>query len=259
MGLFDGLPNPVAPALAFQQGLEHGRQQREEREVRGALADYVVNPDDPNAFRTLAQYRPEIAMQVRESQQKRQQAAQVADLQQRAAAGDRAAMAQLAGIDLDAYDKLADNHRQDLHTRVEAIGNAALDVANRPPAERPAAWDAYIDQLAPQYPELAQLKGHYSEEALHSAIASAGQMKEFLASQRPDYQAIPEGGTLVNTRDPNAVQAYMGSMAPRAAPTSKEQYDALKPGEAYIAPDGSHRVKGGAGASRVGATFLDGL
>src|SRR5688500_4498059 len=100
MGIFDGLPNPAAPAMAFQSGMERGRAEREEREVKGALSAYAINPDDPAAFETLARVRPDMAISIREDQTKRAQAAAVADLQRRASTGDRGAMAELAGIDL---------------------------------------------------------------------------------------------------------------------------------------------------------------
>lgn len=258
MSIFDGLPNPAAPAQAFFAGLEHGKQQQEDRAVKGALSAYAVNPDDPTAFQTLAQYRPEMAMQIRADQSKRQQQQQVAELQQRAASGDRTAIAQLAGVDIDAYDKLADNQRQDLHTRVDAIGNAALDIASRPPEQRPAAWDAYIDQLSQQYPELAGLKGQYSEEKLNAAIAQAGQTKTHLDSLRPDYQAIPEGGTLVNTRDPAAVAQYMSGLGSSATPVqvkTPEEAMKLPPGTQFIDPNGVHRMVPGGGGSNVTGGF----
>lgn len=209
MSIYAGLPDPSAPARAFMDGLRRGQAEREEREVRGALSAYVINPDDEGAFQTLAQYRPEIAMQVRSDREKRQQEAAVADLQRRAAGGDRTALAELAGIDIDAYDKLADNERVGTKERVSAIGQAALAVSQLPPEQRPAAWDGYIDQLSQRYPELAEYRGQYSEQALMGAIAQAEQMGKFFELSDPRFQVIPEGGTLVNTRDPAAIQQYM--------------------------------------------------
>jgi hypothetical protein len=260
--VFDGLPalpNPMDPVNAFMGGLQQAKAEKEEREVRGALTAYAINPDDPAAFEKLAQYRPEIAIQVRGERDKRQQAAQVADLQRRAAGGDRTAMAQLAGIDLDAWDKLADNDRQAATERASVIGQAALRISQLPPEQRPMAWDQAIDQLAVRFPELAEYKGQYSEEALMGAIDSAKLVDDFFQLEKPSYQVIPEGGTLVNTRDPGAVSSFVSGQGAPAAPTSKADYDALAPGAEYVAPDGSRRVKGGAGASRVGSNFLGGF
>lgn len=213
MGIFDGLPNPGAPALAFQHGMVQGRAEREDREVRGALTAYALNPDDPKAFEAIAQYRPEVAIQIRQDRDKRQQQAEVADLQRRAAAGDRTALAQLAGFDINAWDKLSDNERAATHERVDAIGQAALRISQLPPEQQPVAWDAAVDQLSTRYPEIAELKGHYSPEALSGAIDQAKLAGEFLALERPNYQVIPEGGTLVNTRDPAAIETFVGSQA----------------------------------------------
>lgn len=215
MSIFAGLPDPTAPGRAFQQGLAQAKAEREEREVRGALSAYAVNPDDPTAFERLAQYRPELAIQIRQDQEKRQQQAQVADLQRRFAAGDREAGAQLAGIDLEAYDKLADNERAQMGERVTAIGQAALRISQLPEAERPAAWDAAVDQLSANFPELAQFRGQYSPEALMSAIDSAKLVNDFFELERPRWTPIPENAVIVNTADPAAVQEYMSSLGQR--------------------------------------------
>jgi hypothetical protein len=254
MSIFAGLPNPAAPALAFQQGMERGRAEREEREVKGALSAYALNPDDPQAFEVLARVRPDMAISIREDQSKRQQAREVADLQRRAATGDRAALAELAGIDLDAYDKLADNDRQATQERVGAIGQAALRISQLPPEQQPQAWDAAVDQLSVNFPELAQYKGRYSPEALQSAIDQAKLVGQFFELERPRWQAIPEGGALVNTSDPAAVAEYMAGQG-RNLPTiaNPEEARSLPPGSEFRTPDGRIlRVPGGGGSNATG-------
>lgn len=257
--IFAGLPDPTAPGNAFMAGMEHGRAQRDEREVKGALAAYAVNPDDPQAFQTLARYKPELAISIRQDQAKRQQAAQLADLQQRAAAGDHGAMAQLAGIDLDAYDKLEDNRRQDTHDRVEAIGGAALRISQLPPEQRPQAWDAAIMQLSPRFPELAEYQGKYDESLLMSAIDTAGQAKQFFELSRPQYMAPPEGSALVNVRDPAAIAAYNSGVGASGGsgeiPTvaTPEEAQRLPPGSQFKTPDGRIlRVPGGGASNGTG-------
>jgi hypothetical protein len=255
MSIFDGLPDPSAPAQAFFAGLAHGKAQQEEQQIRGALSAYAVNPDDPGAFKTLAQYRPELAIQIGQDRTKRQQAAAVADLQRRAASGDKSAVIELWGMNPEVANKLSDDQWRETHQRAVTIGNAAMDVASRPPAERPAAWDAYIEQLAPQYPELADLKGQYSEERLQAAIANAGMMQDHLKALQPDYQVVPEGGTLVNTRDPAALATVAGQNASTAPVQvhSIQEAHALPPGTQFIDPNGVHRVvPGGAGVTTGG-------
>lgn len=254
MGLFDGLPDPTAPAQAFQHGMRQAQAEREEREVKGALSAYATNPDDPAAFATIAQWNPQLAIKIREDQTKRTQAARVADLQRRAASGDRAALGELAGIDLDAYDKLHDNDQQVVQERVGAIGQAALRISQLPPEQQPAAWDAAVDQLSSRFPELAEYKGQYSPEALASAIDQAKLVNDAISLSRPSYQAIPEGGTLVNTRDPAAVQSFTSGQG--AAPvrvSTPQEAAALPPGTKFIDPNGVERmVPGGGGGNATG-------
>lgn len=254
MGIFDGLPDPLRPAVAFQQGFQQARAESEERAVRGALGAYAINPDDQQAFEDLAYYRPELAIQIREDRSAREQKSRLADLQRRAAGGDRNAMAELAGVDIDAYDKLADNDRQEHHDRADAIGQAALRISQLPPDQRPAAWDSAIDQISSRYPELAEYKGQYSEEALMGAIDAAKQVNDFFRLSRPDYQVIPDGGLLVNTRDPAAVASVSGG-GDIPLVNSPEEARGLPPGTEFRTPDGRRlRVPGGT-AGNGGGNF----
>lgn len=209
--------NPQNIGMGILSAFQMGRQDGEQRRYRSALGSYAADPNEQN-LAGLAAYNPEFVIEERGRLQQQSQQQAIAQLQQRAASGDRAAMAQLAGVDLDAYDKLADNDRQNVAERVKTIGNAGMYIASLPEEQQPAAWDAAIDQLAPAYPELAEYKGRYSPDALRGVISQAGMMQDFLKSQMPDYMAIPEGGTLVNTRDPAAV-ASVGNGAPAGGPT----------------------------------------
>lgn len=251
MSIFDQLLNPAQVGGAFAQGMATGRKEREEREVKGALAAYAVNPDDPAAFKTLATHKPELAIKIAEDRREKAKKLEAQRLTAAAAAGDKTAAAQLAGIDLDAWDKLADNQRQSVKTRAEYIGNAALQISRLPEAERPAAWDAAVTQ-GKQFgvDGLDGYVGKYSPEALNSALASAGQVKTFLDMNEPKYQALPEGGTLVNTNDPNAVRSYMGGLGALASAQTK-----TIGGKTYFqTPDGKWHddVPGGAGSGQPG-------
>lgn len=263
MGIFDGLISPAAVGGAFSDGLRTGRAEREEREVKGALSAYAVNPDDPQAFQTLAQVRPELAIRIGEDQRKRQQQAQVAELQRRAASGDKPAMAQLAGIDLDAWDKLADNDRQAVKQQVDYIGQSALQILRLPPEARPAAWDQAVEQgISLGYNGLAAQRGQYSEQALQGAISNAGQVGKFIEMTEPKYQTIPEGGTLVNTNDPRAVQSFVsgsGSPPSPAAPPARvnsiDEAKRLPPGTKFIDPNGIERIVPGGQTATPSGNF----
>lgn len=202
MSIFDGLMNPAQVGGAFTAGLEHGQKQREDREVKGALSAYAINPDDETAFQTLAQYKPEMAIQIGQDRQKRQQATQMADLQSRAAGGDKAALQQLAGSNLDAWSKLDGVARDKIKARGDYAGQAALAVLNLPPEQRSAAWDDYAREGVNQgFEELGQFIGQYSQEKANSAIAQAGLVKELEAMTEPDTINLQLGGSVAE-RDP---------------------------------------------------------
>jgi hypothetical protein len=214
MGIFDGLPNPAAPALAFQHGMRQGTAEREEREVKGALSAYAMNPDDPAVFETLARVRPEMAISIREDQTKRQQAAQVAELTRRAAAGDPDALRELAPIDLDAWAKLDARQREHIKRGVDYVGQAALAISKLPPDQRAAAWDEYAQRGVEQgFTELADEVGGYSEEALQSALAEAGLVRQAIEMAEPQefnvgpgegrYQRDPITGGISTVIAPN--------------------------------------------------------
>lgn len=245
--------DPGSIGMGILEAFRTGQAEAEQRRYRSALSTYAVDPNESN-LNAIAQYNPELVIQERGRVQQQQQAAAKSDLQRRAAAGDQAALAELSGIDLDAWGKLDTQQRTVETNRMNAIGNAAFDVARRPPEQQPAVWDSYIDQLSRQYPELAEYKGQYSPELLQSTIAAAGQTQKWLETQRPDYQVIPEGGTLVDTRSPQAIQQFsqMGGGQNIPQVTNPAQIEALPPGALFIAPDGTQRRKPGGPASAPG-------
>lgn len=201
-------PNSFQNALA--QGLQFGqhiRQRNEEKERQNALDAYVANPTREAAI-GLAQYDAGLAMGEVNRFDQREQAAQRADIQRRAAGGDPAAMAELAGIDLDAWRGLNGDQQKAAAEQMDAMGQAALYVSSLPEEQRAIAWDQQVDQLSRQFPDIAQYRGRYSPEALQGAIASSGSFMDFYRMQQPNYMAIPQGGTLVDTRNPAAVAQF---------------------------------------------------
>lgn len=266
MGLFDGLISPAAVGGAFAQGMQTGRAEREDREVKGALSAYAMNPDDPQAFQTLAQYKPQLAIQIRQDQTKRAQEARIQALTASAAQGDKAAAAQLAGIDFDKWDKLQDNQRQALKGQVDYVGNAALQISRLPADQRPAAWDQAIEEgVRLGYSGLAEHRGRYSEQGLQAAIANAGQVSKFIEMTQPDYKALPWEADLYNANDPASVQELARLRAARdgsGAPATAANGNAAPPaqtktigGKTYYQYNGSWHdspLEGGQTASPSG-------
>lgn len=75
MGMFDSLLAPGDIGMNALVSFDQGRQMRRENDTRNALATLAQNPDDPNAYKALAQAAPELALKYR-GQMADQQAAQ---------------------------------------------------------------------------------------------------------------------------------------------------------------------------------------
>lgn len=211
------------------------------------------------AYSRLLKVNPRLAYQV-QGQMAERQAAQAkllkeqraADLRQKAAQGDPAALQELAGIDFDSWAKLDEGKRKMVKEQADYTGQAALRISQLPPEQQPIAWDQAIDQgVRMGFTGLADHKGKFSPQALNAAIDNAGLVDKFITLAEPKYMAIPEGGTLVNTRNPQAVAGFGASAQPKQI-TSKAEYDALAPGSSYIAPDGSVKRKGGGSGNATG-------
>src|SRR5690606_7779536 len=99
--------------------------------------------------------------------------------------------------DPDIAMKLDDRQAEAMTAAYEFIADAAFDIVQKPPAERAAAWDAYVQQgVAMGFDGLGQFLGKYSEEALNGAVAKAQQMQPFKKFQQPNYMAVGEGGVI---------------------------------------------------------------
>jgi hypothetical protein len=208
------LYDPAQLGQGVQNAFWQGREWHRQMETQQALGAYASDQSAENAAK-VTQHDPRLGLQLQDREEARARAQQEAeaeaykrDLQGRAAQGDKAALAELAGIDLNAWDKLADNDKAMIAERVKFVGDAALAVSQLDPSQQAQAWDQYAMYGAQRFPELAEQVGEFSPEALQGALAMAGQVKTFLDMEKPSYMAIPQGGTLVNTRDPQAVAQF---------------------------------------------------
>jgi len=230
-----------------------------QRRTDNALSAFVTNPGQ-ESLAGLAKVDPSLAFQAQGVMQQRQAAAakaaqeqRAAQLRQLASQGDPAALQELAGIDFDSWAKLDEGKRKLVKAQADYTGQAALRISQiQDPAQQALAWDQAIDQgVQMGFTGLADHKGKFSPQALNAAIDNAGLVDKFISLAEPKYMAIPEGGTLVNTRDPGAVAGFGASAQPKQI-TSKAEYDALAPGSSYIAPDGSVKRKGGGSGNATG-------
>ena len=205
---------------AFNQGMEQGRARRREQAIDEAYRGLIANPNDPTVVNELARYDPQAAYQVQGRQQQSQQAAAEADARRGAVAGDQQALQALAGFNFDDYLKLDKRAQEQTKQGIEVIGNLALM------ADTPEEWDDTVQQLAQADPTFNKYIGRF--DLRQSVIAQAGQAKEFIAQNEPRYQVIPEGGMLVNTRDPAAL-AQVGAGGAPAAPQGGISEDQAAP------------------------------
>lgn len=190
----------------LMQGYQTGRELRRQDGERNALAGlFSAGPGtartpgigdgvkdqqrEDDALGDLARYNPQMAFQIRGQQQTQ-----------------RVAM---------------EKRQQELLQKgKEAVGQAALQIAQLPEDQRPQAWDQQIDYLVSQgWDGLQQYRGKYSPQSLMGVISEAGLANELRTATQPNYMTIPEGGTLVNTRDPAAISQF-GRPQPQGQPAT---------------------------------------
>ncbi len=210
---------PNAFEANFQRGLQIGdyqRQRREETEQRNALAAYVTNPNE-QSLNALAPFNPQFVMQERARMQQAAQEQATRKVTVGAAQGDADAILQLWGLDPQMALRLDTREREQAAQGLTYLSQAGLAIDGLPEEQRAAAWDDAINRgVQMGYDDLADFRGQYSPQALQAVVARAGQMGDLLGNRRPRYMAIPEGGTLVNTGDVQAVQQFSQSQFPNA-------------------------------------------
>lgn len=196
-----GLAVPPNIGETFLNGFNRGQAMAKEKRTNNALAQFATNPDDPQAVNALIAVDPRLGLQAKQQQQlqaiaQREQADKLRKRQliPLAAKGDPNAQLELLGIDYETANKLDERAKKQALDGAKYVADAAFDIVQRPPEQRAAAWDAYIDQGAAQFPNLLQFKGKYTPEALQGLVAQAGQMKEWQTFQQPHYTPVGEGG-----------------------------------------------------------------
>ena len=74
MNALAGLLNPLQVGQMVQSGFQQGREMRAGMETENALSKIAMNPEDQEARQSLARFNPQMAMQMQERDQQRQQA-----------------------------------------------------------------------------------------------------------------------------------------------------------------------------------------
>lgn len=230
---------------AFNQGMQVGQQRRREMATDNALRALIANPNDPNVVNDLARYDPQMAYKVQGQQQQAMMAENQAGVRSRAAGGDQQALQELAGFSIDDFLKLDKRSQEEYKQGIETVGELALL------ADTPEEWDDIVGQLAQANPEFNKYRGRF--DLRQSVIAQAGQAKEFIEQNQPRYQVIPEGGTLVNTRDPAALAQVAGqNVAPQGGPQPGAVEDGYRFRGGNPADPNSWEPVGGGGSNVAG-------
>jgi len=176
-------------------GLQMGQMARQ-REQQNAL---------------MQQRERQIGLQEQQYAAEQQAKQAEGDLTARALRGDAKALDELAAVNFDKWKTLDTRTKEVARTEAETFGNAALDVLQLPPQQRVDRIIGYarsMPQFAEKINELAYLPPAEQDAMLRTIVAEAQMIGKLHEMERPSYQAIPEGGSLVNTRDPSAVQQF---------------------------------------------------
>jgi len=227
----------------------------------GIVPTETQKSESQAAYDRLAKINPRLAMQAQDrvagqeaARAKLMQEQRAANIRTKAAQGDPAALQQLVGIDFDSWKALDANQRKLVADQNSYIGQSALRISQLPPEQRAAAWDQVIDNgVARGFKELAEKRGQYSDKALTDAIDGAGLVEKFLKLAEPDWRVVPEGGVIVNARDPSAIASLNGAPPPQQAPTptTVAPETALRNATArgYVLPDEAASIKANLGSN----------
>jgi hypothetical protein len=187
------------------------------------------NRDMGKDWATIARYNPQLFGQLQKQQQ--EQAKLQQEAQQRQILGDAlanpdpavraAARQKVAYFNSDTYMKLGEDGKKQFDGVMGMIAQQAFSILPLPPEQQGPALQQALATLQRQGIDTSQFKLSGNPEAdLRGALAVAGQLDEYEKFVQPNYQPVPRDNTLVNTKDPLAVQEYLGGnkTPPPAAP-----------------------------------------
>lgn len=161
----------------------------------------------------LEQRQQALDLQRERQQGEMQKEAQTSDLTRRVLEGDESAMTELATVNFPRWEKLDANRKTKATEEAKVFGQASLDLLQVPYEQRRGRIIQYAQQF-PEYAEqinqLAFLSAEQQDLALRGQVIEAQMVGKLHQMESPRYQAIPEGGTLVNTKDSGAVRQFQG-------------------------------------------------
>ena len=207
--MWNALLGAPDPGQAFLQGMQQGEARRLETQKRNALQEFAKDPDSPNAMNALITADPELGLKYMGVQNER---AKIAATQQK-------------------------QRHEELR---KTVGQAAFDVMSRPPEQRAAAWDAYVEHFAKDDPEAIQYKGQYSDQAAMALMAQAGLTQDYQKAQEPRIMPVQPGGYVAAMDRDGGNARYIVApegRAPSAPPQGAQPADA-----GFVDFDGAGRL-----------------
>jgi hypothetical protein len=234
-----------------------GRDRRRDDDKRNALAAYAQDPNEAN-LNSLAPHDPQFVIQQRQQMQKSQAEAEERQLLGAALNGDPAARQRLAYVNSDAYIKLDDRMKEAVDEGMNVIAQQAFSILQLPEEQRAAALQQALANLKAQGMDVDafRLSGNATQD-LKAALAMAGKLEAWEKFAQPNYTPVGEGGLAgfqfgQPIQQGGQAQNFAPSSGQLPRPQSAAERDALPPGSRYIAPDGSIKIKGGAGSNASG-------
>lgn len=203
-----GLANQGGTQNALQMGLQLGTIARQ-RENQNALLEQRQQALD------LRQQQFD-----RETMAQQDKANAAAALQADTAAamnGDEAARQRLLATNFERFQKVDAATKAKLAEESEVYGQAATFALSQrdPQAIRQAVIDFGIQNRNPEVMKIAQLPDDQMVAALRSQVFESGMVNDLMRATDPNWRVIPEGGSLVDTNNPQAVQSFQQGTSER--------------------------------------------
>lgn len=171
-----------------------------------------------NALQTLQAFGAAQQQRMTQQQAEMQQAQAMREQQARGVVSQRAATgdyrgAQQAAVSAGDFDlatqvqRLGAQDQERLKAEADAIGRVAFSLSSIPQEQRQQALRSMLPALRSagiSDQEIAQ--ADLSDQGLRGYISLATSINDQFQQSQPRYQVIPEGGTLVDTRNPDAIR-----------------------------------------------------
>lgn len=239
-GIGQGQPNA---GDMFMQGMERGRQVKQQQVRGNALAALAVEPGNQNALNDLLRVAPEEGYKIAQQQRQQQAAMEQQQVIGQAVQGNPGAMDHLAGLNPEMWMKLDERVKTHAKAAADFMGQAGLHIGSLPEEQKAQAWAEAVRMAESRGFDIPTEYEAYSPQAFNAAMAEAGKVKELADMTAPKVMAVPAGGTVYE-------YSRSGGAAPQSAPQMAPQSPATAPTGQFMAMDGAQRMLSSLGPQR---------